>query len=524
MNDENSVTAYDAIPYTSSPYSESTPANCHTIARLFKLSPPDFHSATMLELGCASGGNSIPLAYCYPDAEFVGIDLSGKQIETGQTQVKELQLTNIELKKMSILDADRSLGQFDYIICHGVFSWVDSTVQEKILALCNELLSPNGIAYISYNTLPGWNTVRSIRDMMKYHTNDISDPQSKAQQARAVLDFVLAGLKGDSSSYANFLREEAKLLSQVRDNYLLHDHLEVENNPVYFYEFINMANRHNLQYLADTSVSSMFTGNLPKETADKLQGLSSLINIEQYMDFIRNRRFRRTLLCRKEQQIQRNIESSDIENFYLSTPLQPTEAITEQQISSQDAIQFSFGGLDFKLEEPLAKQALAHLLEQQSKPLHFNDLCRFLQQKSQLDLAVIKDYLFNKVYLTRLLFAGAINIHSDAGRATTTVADAPIISGLAKVQAAAGNTVTNLRHQSVTVQDPDRLVLQHADGSRSQQELATLLAARIEKGEFKLALNDKEIVDQSSIQEQCQLYVAHLMQRFATNGLLMDQS
>jgi len=522
MDDDN-TTAYDEIPYTSSPYSESTPENCYTIASLFKLNPPDFHKANILELGCASGGNIIPLAYCYPDAKIVGIDLSSKQVQAGLKQIKDLNLTNIQLRKLSILDADSSLGQFDYIICHGVFSWVDSTVQEKILSLCNELLSPNGIAYISYNTLPGWNTVRSIRDMMKFHTSTIEDPQTKAQQARAVLDFVLAGLEGNSTPYANFLREESKILAEVQDNYLLHDHLEVENNPIYFFEFINRADQHNLQYLADTSVSTMFTGNLPKETAGKLQGLNNLANIEQYMDFIRNRRFRRTLLCRKEREIKRNIDSSDIENFFLTTPLQPSETITDQQINSQATLQLSAGGVTFKLDDPFSKQALVYLLQQKRKPLHFKDLCQLLQQKTKLDLAEIKNHLINKVSLTRLLFAGAINIHSTAGSASAKVIDPPIVSDLARYQTKTGNTVTNLRHQSVKLQDPERMVLQHADGSNSMQELAALLAERIKDGEFKLELNSTEITDAGSIQQQCQLYTAQLMERFAANGLLVDQ-
>ena len=186
-------------------------------------------------------------------------------------------------------------------------------------------------------------------------------------------------------------------------------------------------------------------------------------------------------------------------------------------------MKFSSGGLDFKLEDPLAKQAFVHLLQQRGKPLHFNDLCLYLQQKNQLEPTVIREYLFKKLYLTRLLFAGAIDIHSDAGCATTTVTDLPIVSGLARVQAATGNIVTNLRHQSVQLQEPERLVLRHADGSRSAGELATLLAERIKAGEFKLAVHDEEVVDAGSIQEQCQVYIPQLMQRLATNGLLMER-
>lgn len=205
--DNNSSSDYDEVPYSSSPYCESTPENCRTIARLFKLNPPDFHKAAVLELGCASGGNLIPLAYSYPDATFVGIDLSAGQIETGQKQVEEMNLTNIQLRNLSILDADESLGKFDYIISHGVFSWVDATTQEKLVSLCDDLLTSNGIAYVSYNTLPGWNTLRSIRDMMNYHTKNIADPKTRARQARAILEFVLEGLQGNTSSYADFFRK-----------------------------------------------------------------------------------------------------------------------------------------------------------------------------------------------------------------------------------------------------------------------------------------------------------------------------
>ena len=124
----------------------------------------------MLELGCASGDNLIPMALGLPNARFVGIDLSARQIEQGQRQVSALGLANIELRQYNIADVDASWGKFDYIICHGIYSWVPAPVRERLLAICRDNLAPNGVAYVSYNTLPGWHMRGMIRDMMIYHS------------------------------------------------------------------------------------------------------------------------------------------------------------------------------------------------------------------------------------------------------------------------------------------------------------------------------------------------------------------
>ena len=138
------------------------------------MTPPKIETSRVLELGCASGGNLIPHAVNYPKGQYVGVDLSKTQIDSGLEQVKSLGLKNIELKCCSITDIDESFGKFDYIICHGVISWVPDFVRDKIFEISSKNLSKNGIAYISYNTLPGWNMVRSIRDMMLYHAKDLS--------------------------------------------------------------------------------------------------------------------------------------------------------------------------------------------------------------------------------------------------------------------------------------------------------------------------------------------------------------
>ena len=148
--------AYDAVPYASHPFPQSAPENLEAIAHLFGLAACPPAQARVLELGCASGGNLIPLAARYPQLQAVGIDLSTVQVQQGQQDIARAGLGNVTLQNMNLEEVDASLGQFDYIICHGVYSWVPPAVQTAILRIASENLAPDGVAYISYNTYPGW--------------------------------------------------------------------------------------------------------------------------------------------------------------------------------------------------------------------------------------------------------------------------------------------------------------------------------------------------------------------------------
>src|SRR5207247_7326990 len=118
----------------------------------------------VLEIGCASGGNLLPMAEALPEASFLGIDLSERQINEGQQAIAALGLGNVELRHLNVLEIGPDFGLFDYIVCHGVYSWVPPVARDKILEVCRKNLAPNGVAYVSYNTLPGWHMRGMIRD------------------------------------------------------------------------------------------------------------------------------------------------------------------------------------------------------------------------------------------------------------------------------------------------------------------------------------------------------------------------
>ena len=235
---QSSITSYDEILYPNYVNRNTRPDRLAGVGRMFGLEPADFRSARVLEIGCASGGNLIPMAAAYPDSRFVGIDLSKKQIEAARRDLSELDLDNIEMRPLSIMEVDESLGTFDYIIAHGIYSWVSEDVRDKILAICKDNLSHNGIAYISYNTLPGWNMLKTIRDMMIYHIGQFTDPAAKILEARRMLNFALENSGGGDTPYKQMLKNEVDVLSKAEDSYLFHDHLEHQNEPCYFHEFM----------------------------------------------------------------------------------------------------------------------------------------------------------------------------------------------------------------------------------------------------------------------------------------------
>jgi SAM-dependent methyltransferase len=160
--------SYDEVPYDSYPFAQSHPFRLATQARLFGMTPTHPRRARVLELGCASGGNLLPLAEVFPEATIVGLDASARQIEQGHEAIRVLGYKNIELRHANILDIDESLGTFDYIIAHGVYSWVPDDVQRKLLDICSKNLAEQGVAYVSYNTFPGWRLRGMIRDLMSY--------------------------------------------------------------------------------------------------------------------------------------------------------------------------------------------------------------------------------------------------------------------------------------------------------------------------------------------------------------------
>jgi SAM-dependent methyltransferase len=272
----------------------------------------------VLELGCAGGGNLIPMALNLPGSEFVGSICHAARWKT-RIGDRRVGVAQHPIEQASILDIGDDWGAFDYIICHGVFSWVDAEVQEKILAIASRNLAATGVAYVSYNTYPGWHVRDMVRHMMRYHAGQFSEPREQVEQARALLTF-LATASRDTGPYNQLLVGEAERLGRSPDSYLFHEHLERSNSPIYFHQFIERAARAGLQFLSEAVVSEMLTSHFPAPVAATLERISpDLLHLEQYMDFVRNRQFRQTLLCHDACRPVRTLNPDVLDSLMLSS-------------------------------------------------------------------------------------------------------------------------------------------------------------------------------------------------------------
>ena len=469
---EAAVTSYDEIPYTSKPLYPTHP-DCLAVAGILRgMRPASPAKCRVLELGCASGGNLIPMAYSLPESQFVGIDLSPVQIRAGQDFCAPLGLANLELRAGSILDLDESLGQFDYIICHGVYSWVPRAVQDRILWICGRLLAEQGIAYVSYNTYPGWHRRGIARELMRYHARHFDDPPTKVQQARSVLSFMAEAAGKCNSALSAGLAFESKSLEKDPDYYLFHEHLEDVNSPLYFHEFVGRAQVEGLQYLGE-SWSHTRLDELPADVLETLQSISTdLIDLEQFVDFLGNRTFRRTLLCRGGVEIVRTPQPEVMQAFRYSALAEPVSAAPDVVTTAKEEFRLDDGTLA-STNYPILKAALTMLYEEWPRSVPFGELFERAADRSQTAAA---EYARSRAILASLLLDGylahLVAVQCQPFPFCLELSERPMASAVARLAASLNLPASNQRHRSVDLSPELQAALLAADGTRTWDDLA----------------------------------------------------
>ena len=297
-------TIYSELGYKSMPFPYTTPATLEAYAALVGVSAPNPKTARVLELGATYGGNIISQALFNPDATFVGIELSQEQVEKGNEVIANAGLTNVSLVQSDIASIGSEIGTFDYIIAHGVYSWVDDGVKDALLRLIDEHLAEDGIAYISYNTYPGWHTMDEVRQLMMFSNRDKAQFNHKEKVLHGKTIGSIVG--SQILKYDNLKERNSKFLGALRsvmqkdEYYVGHDHLEPNNDPVYFYQFNDHLEAHNLAYLCDADLTLSMVRSFDADIADTLDklALNDHVAQEQYLDFILDTTFRKSIICK----------------------------------------------------------------------------------------------------------------------------------------------------------------------------------------------------------------------------------
>ena len=491
--------SYDLQPYPSISFPESHPLRLAAIGRLFGVNAVPPSTARVLELGCADGANLLPMADLLQKARFLGIDASKVQITNGQKALEASGLKNVELRFQNILDFPAAEGKFDYIIVHGIFSWVPEPVREKIMQICAEHLSENGLAYISYNALPGWNLRRSLRDMMLFHTQQIADPVTKVKQSRALLNFLTENVPTENNAYGMLLKADSEFMSKQPDNYIRHDILEEENTPFYLYEFAARAGKQGLQYVGEPSLSQMLASNFPDKVRDTLSKVGAgVIAQEQYMDFLRNRSFRQTILCRSTTVINRQIQPASMVAFALQSRFKALEKPVD--LTAGVSVGFvSVAGPTVNTADPFLKAAMQALIAAAPAPVPYSTLLDLARRSSRPFLGNLPpnrdqiDESTLQLNLLNLYSRGFAEIFAEPVPLATSVPVKPALSPLARFQVANSRYVANRLHGPVPADEVARSIMAVCDGTRTHNEIVTAMIARVHEGKLSVKEGDRPV-------------------------------
>ena len=461
--------AYDAVDYDCSAYPASHPDRLATVATLLGVEPPALSTCRVLEIGCGDGTNIIPVAAAWPDAVIVGCDLSARAIEHGRQLARDLGLRNVLLLQADIRALPDDLGAFDYIIAHGFYSWVPPDVRDALMALISARLSPTGVAYVSYNALPGGRIRQIAWDALHFHTDHIPDPRERLAAARSLLRLMaepqLAHWKPDE-----MLRAEFAILAGSSDSSLLHDDLAIPNDAFHFHEFEAHARHHGLTFLGEAEAHSMSGAGLAS-AMKQLVSQHDRITREQYLDFVRIRRFRQTLLTKAPSVSDFRFVTGRVARMRGTAASSLIMSMAEAETRGQPRASALGNG------EPLVHQLLLWLAELSPRTVSVAEIAEWrTRQASRSDRPT--DALLAEAYV-----GGVVELYLRPAAPATSVSERPVASPVARAMAVTRARVVNLRHEMVNLSDPfARRLVPLLDGTRNRRTLLDALGPQYDRG------------------------------------------
>lgn len=493
----NTLQTYDELPYDRLTMPETEPDFLAALAHLHGFETADARAARVLELGCAQGGNLIPMAGRYPGSEFVGVDLSQVQVEEGQAFIAQAGLSNIQLLHGDIAALPENLGEFDFIIAHGVYSWISEFVRVALLAACRRLLKPQGVAYISFNVEAGWRTYGQIRHVLMQHDNPALPPMQRVEQAKALLAEQMFESQG--------LQKEALYLLSASPSYLFHEYLSEINQAFSFPDFLQQTSAHGLHYLGEAGPRRA------RIALDNDWGLAAGTRHERWLaaeaalDDTLGTRFRRALLVRDDTVLPQPQNAQRLTDLAFSAELSCEEELDFAEASTQNFQTRSKEELP--VSHPLLKALLVVLSAEWPRVLDYQTAIKQAKDFAcEYGYDGQRDDSLNEALLDIVQLHG-VYLHGHANRHEVT--GQPQATNLARVQAAnPGWPVTNRFHQALDMDEWGRWLLTALDGRTDIQPLSEELATKLAK------------VGIQSAPAQAREAVAHYLDFFARQGLL----
>ena len=463
------ATPYDELRYPGKFYPQASPGRIGSVAALFGLRPPPLATSRILELGCGEGGHLVPIAAACPEASCLGIDASAAAIERARDFAERAGVHHCEFRAEDVRAFPEDAGSFDYIIVHGVYSWVPEAAQQAILSICARHLAPEGLAYISYNAYPGGHVRQILRDLTVFHTKDIADPAEKVREARKVCEFIVGSMPPNTLERQLF----ARVLGAYTDSDALirYDLLAEENEPVYFLDFMEGARALGLQFVAESGFAARERVRLPEPVQRWLEAIPDRLVREQYLDFIGCSGFRQSILCRSNRPLEAHPSPGTLAQVYLRSSLVPAaqdHLTDESEVTFRDAF-----GRELTCSEPVPKLLYAELGAAFPAALPYPQLRERIEARlgpgASLD-ALTEDKLVG--LLLQSDDTGALEMYAQPPDFPLEIGAQPRASAVARLQAERGEALTVRGASGLLAADATlRTLVGLLDGSRDAPRL-----------------------------------------------------
>ncbi len=518
---------YETVKYTSRVYRLTHPDRLAMVARLRGLVPPDVATARVLEIGCGSGANIVAMAHHVPGASFLGVDLSDTIMEEGRAAAVHLGLDNLTFLAAPV-EALPDVGTFDYIISHGVYSWITDEARRAMLDAIRRHLAPNGVAYVSYNALPGWYYRLQTRDILRWHGERFEEPETQIEQGRLMLDFIIKGIDTDVSLYGRLLKRTAENLDESADAYVFHDYYAPINRPLYVTEFLGSAAAASLQYLGEADHGEVMPARMPQVFHEALKTLEDEpVRFQQLIDHIRCAGFRRTLLT--HEQLPLTVGDGSSAPAMAIAILTGTELLMQSRL--KDGVDFdrrkptvavTRDELEVTTNDPIVKAALFELESAYPTALGVETL--FVQARARMKSfrrRTTTDFGGFCVILVEFFALGIVDVLPRHIPVVTQLSEHPRANRLARWEATRGDDrVSNAYLERVEAQNVDRVLLRAADGTRDLQGIAEAVADAVRQGELVLHVDEQVTLDPELVLDVAREVTMSRLSAMASVGLL----
>lgn len=292
------------VAYTSGFYREISPGWIAAAAMLLGHRPPDLtRPFRYAELGCGHGLSLNVFAASNPNGEFHGFDFNPSHVESGRRLAARAGLANAHFHEMSFGDlAEAPEGrfpQFDFIVAHGIWSWVSPAVRQQMAASIRRHLAPGGFVYVSYNNLAGWASLLPVQKFMLEWARVNSG--SSTERTQGAINFVKEMAKAEAAFFPANPAVAARLdaTANMDPRYLAHEYLNANWDPTTFTQVADVLGEAKVGYVGSaTLIENIDAVAVPPNALKLMQGTTDQRLREMMRDFGANRSFRRDLYRR----------------------------------------------------------------------------------------------------------------------------------------------------------------------------------------------------------------------------------